>query len=138
MNILITGGAGYIGSHCNIFLNQKGIRTIVVDDLSFGHRPAVTKGKFIEGDFGNKSLLASIFESEQIDAVIHFAALADVADSLRNPNKYYNNNVSKMITLLDVMAEYSIRHIVFSSSASISIWISRFPCVILFVASARF
>lgn len=119
MNVLITGGAGYIGSHCNHLLNQKGIHTIVIDDLSFGHREAVKQGQFIEGDFGNKSLLKSIFDSQQIDGVIHFAAFADVADSVQNPNKYYNNNVIKMITLLDVMLEYSTRNIVFSSSASI-------------------
>jgi UDP-glucose 4-epimerase len=119
VNVLITGGAGYIGSHCNNFLNQKGISTIVVDDLSFGHREAVKQGTFIEGDFGNKKLLTSIFKSEHIDAVIHFAALADVADSVQNPSKYYCNNISKMINLLDAMVEHSIRHIVFSSSAAI-------------------
>lgn len=119
MNVLITGGAGYIGSHCNKFFNQKGIGTIVLDYLSFGHREAVKQGTFIEGDFGNKNLLKSIFKSEQIDAVIHLAALADVPDSVQNPSKYYCNNVSKMITLLDAMVEHSIRHIVFSSSAAI-------------------
>lgn len=119
MNVLITGGAGYIGSHCNKLFNQKGIRTIVLDNLSFGHREAIKHGTFIEGDFGNNNLLQSIFKSEQIDAVIHFAALADVPDSVQNPSKYYCNNVSKMITLLDAMVEHSIRHIVFSSSAAI-------------------
>lgn len=119
MNVLITGGAGYIGSHCNLLLNRQGIQTIVLDDLSTGHREAVKQGRFIEGDFGDKNILTSIFATEQIDAVIHFAAFADVLDSVQKPHKYYKNNVNKMITLLDAMVEYSVRYIIFSSSAAI-------------------
>jgi UDP-glucose 4-epimerase len=118
VNVLITGGAGYIGSHCNKFFNQKGIHTIVLDNLLFGHPESIKHGKFIEGDFGDPDLLKAIFEAEDIDAVVHFAALADVADSVKSPEKYYVNNVSKMITLLDKMVEYSVNKFVFSSSAS--------------------
>ncbi len=118
MNVLITGGAGYIGSHCNKFFNEQGINTIVLDNLLFGHQESVKHGRFIEGDFGDSDLLSTIFQSEDIHAVVHFAALADVADSVKNPGKYYLNNVSKMITLLDKMVEYSVKKFVFSSSAS--------------------
>lgn len=118
MKVLITGGAGYIGSHCNKFFNQRGIQTVVVDNLLFGHPESVGQGKFIEGDFGNKALLQTIFEEEQIDAVVHFAAFADVADSVKNPDKYYTNNVNKMVILLDTMVEYGVKNIVFSSSAA--------------------
>ncbi|MEN6568366.1 MAG: UDP-glucose 4-epimerase GalE [Veillonellales bacterium] len=119
MNVLITGGAGYIGSHCNFLLNKKGVQTIVLDDLSSGHREAVKQGIFIKGDFSDENVLKSIFNTAKIDAVIHLAAFADVPDSVQNPDKYYKNNVSKLITLLEVMAEYSVRHIIFSSSAAI-------------------
>jgi len=118
VNVLITGGAGYIGSHCNKFFNEQGINTIVLDNLLFGHQESVKHGRFIEGDFGDSDLLSTIFQSEDIHAVVHFAALADVADSVKNPGKYYLNNVSKMITLLDKMVEYSVKKFVFSSSAS--------------------
>lgn len=119
MNVLITGGAGYIGSHCNKLFNQQGIHTIVVDNLLFGHREAVSKGEFIAGDFGDRALLKTLCEFRKIDAVIHCAALADVADSVRHPDKYYLNNVSKMLTLLDVMVEHAVRYFVFSSSAAV-------------------
>jgi UDP-glucose 4-epimerase len=118
MNVLITGGAGYIGSHCAKFFHQQGVNTIVLDNLLFGHREAVKYGKFIEGDFGDKQLVNKIFQLEKIDAIIHFAALADVADSVKNPNKYYDTNVSRMITLLDAMVENHVQYFVFSSSAS--------------------
>jgi len=118
MNILITGGAGYIGSHCNKLLHQRKINTIVVDNLSFGHREAVKWGKFIEGDLGDKNFINSIFKNYDIDAVMHFAAYANVPESVIRPNKYYINNVSNMINLLDSMVENNVKYIVFSSSAA--------------------
>lgn len=118
MNVLITGGAGYIGSHCNRFFEEKGIHTVVVDDLSDGHEESVIAGKFYKGDFGDKDFMESLFKSEKIDAVIHFAAFASVPDSVARPSRYYHNNVSKMLNLLDAMADCGVKYIVFSSSAA--------------------
>ena len=86
MNVLITGGAGYIGSHCNRYFHKKGINTIVLDDLSDGHEESVVAGKFIKGSFGDKELMKKIFIEEKIDAVIHFAAFASVPDSVARPS----------------------------------------------------
>lgn len=119
MNVLITGGAGYIGSHCNKLFFRKGINTVVLDNLLFGHQAAVKYGQFVQGDFGDRELVKSILSQNKIDAVVHFAALADVNDSVRNPGKYYKNNVSRMIDLLDVMVDCSVQYFVFSSSASV-------------------
>lgn len=118
MKVLITGGAGYIGSHTNRYFLEQGVETIVLDDLSSGHRVAVLGGKFIEGDFGNKKLLDEIFIADKIDAVIHFAAFASVAESVQKPKKYYENNVIKMLTLLDTMLQHQVKYLVFSSSAA--------------------
>lgn len=118
MKVLITGGAGYIGSHCNRFFQKKGIETVILDDLSDGHIEAVVGGKFVKGDFGNKSLVKNVLEQENIDAVIHFAAFASVPDSVVRPNRYYDNNVSKMLSLLDTVVECGVKYFVFSSSAA--------------------
>ena len=118
MAVLITGGAGYIGSHCNKYFAKMGIETIILDSLLYGHKEAVVSGELIVGDLGNKELLNSIFCKNNIEAVVHFAALADVADSVARPCKYYDVNVSKMITLLDAMVENNVKHIIFSSSAA--------------------
>ena len=118
MKVLITGGAGYIGSHCNRYFNQQGIDTIVLDDLSDGHKDAVVAGKLIQGDFGDKDLVRSILSKEKIDAIVHFAAFASVPDSVVRPQRYYENNVSKMLCLLDAAVECGIQYIVFSSSAA--------------------
>lgn len=118
MTVLITGGAGYIGSHTNRLLNEKGIETVVIDDLSDGHREAVVCGTFIEGDFGDKALLGKVMSEYPIDAVIHFAAFASVPDSVTRPARYYRNNVTNMQTLLDVSIEHGVKYFVFSSSAS--------------------
>ncbi len=118
MKVLITGGAGYIGSHTNRYFNEKGIETVVIDNLSDGHKEAVTSGKLVEGDFGDKVLINNLLSSGDFDAIIHFAAFADVADSVANPAKYYENNVSKMITLLDAAVLNNVKYFVFSSSAA--------------------
>lgn len=118
MSVLITGGAGYIGSHCNKYFANQGIETIVLDNLLFGHPEAVTKGTLIIGDFGDSGLLDSIFQNKQIEAVIHFAALADVADSVSAPADYYDCNVVKMKVLLDQMVKYRVPYLIFSSSAA--------------------
>lgn len=118
MKVLITGGAGYIGSHCNRYFSEKGIETVVLDDLSDGHREAVLWGKYVEGDFGNKNLLDRLMKKYNFDAVIHFAAFASVPDSVIRPARYYHNNVTNMQTLLDACVENGIKYFVFSSSAS--------------------
>lgn len=119
MKVLITGGAGYIGSHTNRFFAEQGIETVVLDDLSDGHAEAVVAGRFVQGDFGDKNLLHNLMEQNQFDAIIHFAAFADVADSVVNPGRYYQNNVVNMITLLDCAVAHKIHYFVFSSSAAV-------------------
>lgn len=118
MKVLITGGAGYIGSHCNRYFNEQGIETVVVDDLSDGHEEAVVAGKFVKGDFGDAKLMKELFKKEKVDAVVHFAAFASVPDSVARPKRYYDNNVSKMLSLLDTIVESGIKYVVFSSSAA--------------------
>ena len=118
MKILVTGGAGYIGSHTNRYLCEKGNETIVLDDLSDGHREAIVSGQFIQGNFGNKVLLNQIMKESKIDAVIHFAAYASVPDSIIRPARYYYNNVVNMKMLLDCCVAHSIENFIFSSSAA--------------------
>lgn len=119
MKVLITGGAGYIGSHCNRYFAQQGVDTVVLDNLSSGHREAVVAGEFVEGDFGDRTLLDKIFGAEHFDAIIHFAAFIDVAESVAEPDKYYENNVVKMKTLLDADIAHDVKHFVFSSTAAV-------------------
>ena len=119
MKVLITGGAGYIGSHCNRYFAEKGVETVVLDDLSSGHREAVTDGRFVEGDFGDRGLLDKVLGTEKFDGIIHFAAFIDVAESVAEPAKYYENNVVKMKTLLDAAVAHGVKHFVFSSTAAV-------------------
>jgi len=116
--ILITGGAGYIGSHANKLLSKQGFDTVIVDNLSYGHKEAVKWGVFEEGDLSNFEVIDSIFSRYSIDTVIHFAAYAYVGESVTNPSKYYNNNVSCSINLLDCMKNHGVRNIVFSSTCA--------------------
>ena len=118
MKILITGGAGYIGSHTNRYLAERGVETVVLDDLSDGHRESVLAGRFVAGGFGDRALLDKLMEEEQFDGVIHFAAFASVPDSVVRPARYYHNNVTNMQTLLDACVAHGIKYFVFSSSAS--------------------
>jgi len=119
MKVLITGGAGYIGSHTNRCLAEKGIETIVIDDLSDGHKEAVVAGRFVQGNFGDKAILDKLMSENKIDAIIHFAAFASVPDSIIRPARYYLNNVTNMQALLDCCVGHEIKHFVFSSSAAI-------------------
>lgn len=118
MNVLITGGAGYIGSHVNRYLAEQGVNTMVLDDLSDGHAEAIVAGKLVQGSFGDRVLLDDLFTQESFDAVMHFAAFASVPDSVRRPARYYRNNVANMQTLLDCCVEHGVKSFVFSSSAS--------------------
>ncbi len=116
--ILITGGAGYIGSHTNALFAEKGYETIILDNLIYGHKENILGGKFIKGDISDKKLLHKIFSRNKIDAVVHFAAFAYVGESVENPSKYYNNNVASTITLLDSMIEHGVKNFIFSSTCA--------------------
>ena len=118
MKVLITGGAGYIGSHTNRYLHDMGVETVVLDDLSDGHREAVICGEFVQGSFGDRALLDELMQKHCFDAVIHFAAFASVPDSVIRPARYYQNNVTNMQILLDACVAHNVRHFVFSSSAA--------------------
>ncbi|MYY38531.1 UDP-glucose 4-epimerase GalE [Ligilactobacillus salivarius] len=120
MATLVLGGAGYIGSHTVDRLIEKGEKTIVVDSLVTGHRQAVNKdAKFYQGDIADKNFMRQVFkENSDIDAVIHFAAYSLVAESMKKPLKYFDNNTAGMVKLLEVMNEFSIDKIVFSSTAA--------------------
>jgi UDP-glucose 4-epimerase len=120
MELLVSGGAGYIGSVCVEELIRKNYRVIVIDDLREGHRIAVSpEADFYEGDFGNRELLETIFRNHNIEAVIHFAAETTVEISMRDPHLYFQNNVVNGLVLLDVMKKYHCRKIIFSSTAAI-------------------
>ncbi len=119
MKLLITGGAGYIGSHVNVLLNEKGVDTIVLDDLRDGHPEAVICGRFVQGDVADAALVDRLMQEEHFDAVMHFAAFASVPDSVKRPARYYHNNVTNMQTLLDCCVKNGVRYFVFSSSAAV-------------------
>ena len=118
MRVLVTGGAGYIGSQTAKALARAGHEVIVLDNLVTGHREAVKWGPFVEGDLGDKDLLPKVFKEHRIEAVLHFAASLLVGESVKNPQKYFWNNVVNTLSLLDVMKATGVKHIVFSSSAA--------------------
>lgn len=118
MSILVTGGAGYIGSHVVCELLSKNEEIVVVDNLQKGHKSAVLGGKFYQGDIRESDFMDKVFSENPIDAVIHFAAESLVGESVIVPLKYYNNNVFGTQCLLDKMTEYGVKHIVFSSTAA--------------------
>jgi UDP-arabinose 4-epimerase len=116
--VLVTGGAGYIGSHACKALAQAGFVPVTYDNLSRGHRRAVKWGPFIEGDIADRGLLVGVMQEYAIGAVIHFAAYAYVGESMREPGIYFENNVSGTISLLEAMRAAGIAPIVFSSSCA--------------------
>ncbi len=118
-NVLIIGGAGYIGSHVNLLLSQKGYRTIILDNLVHGHRDAVQWGTFIEGDMADTSLLSRVFEEYEIDAVMHFSAFIAVGESVEEPGSYYKSNVARTIDLLNATVQAGIKYFLFSSTCAI-------------------
>ena len=118
MRVLVTGGAGYIGSHTAKILATAGHEPVVLDNLSEGHRWAVRWGPFVEGDLADGSLLQTVLANYEIQAVIHFAASAYVGDSVHDPSMYFRNNVSNSLTLLDAMRAAGVGTIVFSSSCA--------------------
>jgi len=116
--ILVTGGAGYIGSHTNKLLCQRGFKTVVLDNLVYGHKEHIVDGMFIEGDLSDKECLDTVFSRYNIEGVIHFAAYAYVGESVKEPAKYYRNNVVNTLNLLDAMIKYKVPYIVFSSTCA--------------------
>lgn len=118
MNILVVGGAGYIGSHMVKRLGQLGCAVTTLDNLSSGHRDAVLCGEFIEGDLADRSMLASVLQPGRFDAVMHFASFIQVGESVQNPAIYYANNVSNTLNLLDAMRAAEVKRFIFSSTAA--------------------
>ena len=126
--ILVTGGAGYIGSHCALALLEQGNDIIIFDSLELGHKETIenlkainSKGKiidFIQGNLQNSDDINSVFKKHKIDAVIHFAAFSQVGESVKNPQKYYFNNVYGSLNLFKAMLENDVKKIVFSSTAA--------------------
>lgn len=119
--VLVTGGAGYIGSHAVLALQQSGYEVIVLDNLVYGHRDIVDqvlKVELITGDTNDRSLLDNLFATRKIDAVMHFAAYTYVGESVTTPEKYYRNNVVGTLTLLEAMQAASINKFVFSSTCA--------------------
>ncbi|GKV40024.1 hypothetical protein SLEP1_g47707 [Rubroshorea leprosula] len=146
-NILVTGGAGYIGSHTVLQLLTGGYRTVVVDNLENSSAVALQRVKELAGQFGNnlsfhqvdlrdKAALKTIFTETKFDAVIHFAGLKAVGESVQKPLLYFNNNLIGTITLLEVMADHGCKNLVFSSSATVYGWPKEVPCTEEFPLSA--
>jgi len=118
MAVLVTGGAGYIGSHTVAELLDISEEVVVLDNLQKGHKAAVLGGKFYQGDLRDDEFLDRVFKENDIEAVIHFAADSLVGESVTEPLKYYNNNVVSTLKLLTKMKEYDVKKIVFSSTAA--------------------
>ncbi|MDP9263529.1 MAG: UDP-glucose 4-epimerase GalE [Acidobacteriota bacterium] len=120
MKTLVTGGAGYIGSVVAAELLRAGHQVVVLDNLSNGNRRAVPQGaSLVVGEIGDTSALARLFHAHSFDAVLHFAAFMDVGESMQAPERYFRNNTSGTMTLVEAMLEHSVTHLVFSSSAAV-------------------
>jgi UDP-arabinose 4-epimerase len=117
-HVLVTGGAGYIGSHACKALARDGYVPVAYDNLVYGHREAVRWGPLVEGDLADKASLIKTMRRYEAVAVMHFAAFAYVGESVRKPQVYFRNNVANTLTLLDAMLEVGLRHIVFSSTCA--------------------
>jgi UDP-glucose 4-epimerase len=118
MAVLVTGGAGYIGSHTVAELLDRGEDVVIIDSLQQGNKIAVLGGKLYAGDLKDGDFLDKVFKENDIDAVIHFAANSLVGESMKNPGKYYTNNVFGTLCLLEKMNEHNVKNIVFSSTAA--------------------
>ncbi|MDI6644032.1 MAG: UDP-glucose 4-epimerase GalE [Methanobacteriaceae archaeon] len=116
--ILITGGAGYIGSHLNKKASAEGYETVVLDNLIYGHKDFLKWGNFHKVDLADVDALRSIFQKYEIDAVMHFAAFTNVGESVSDPQKYYQNNLKNTINLLQVMLENHVKKFIFSSTCA--------------------
>ncbi|MEM9410692.1 MAG: UDP-glucose 4-epimerase GalE [Planctomycetota bacterium] len=118
MNVMVVGGAGYIGSHMVKLLDRGGHHVIVLDNLCTGYAPSVTAGELVVGDMSDQKLVEAIIRENKIDAVMHFAAHALVGESVTEPAKYYRNNVVATLSLLDAMRNCGVKKLVFSSTCA--------------------
>jgi len=119
MKILVTGGAGYIGSHVVKALGEEGHELLVYDNLSTGHDWAILYGKLVKGELADSSGLDEAFSAFKPEAVLHFAASIQVEESVRKPLRYYRNNVSNSLNLLDAMERHGVRNLIYSSTAAV-------------------
>ncbi|GBR72532.1 UDP-glucose 4-epimerase [Candidatus Termititenax aidoneus] len=119
MNILVTGGAGYIGSHMARYILRRKLRPVILDNLVYGHKESLPpRIKFYRGDIADQKLVSKIIRQEKIEAVMHFSAYAYVGESVTNPRKYYENNFSKTQKLLDTLLDNNVAHFIFSSTCA--------------------
>lgn len=116
--LLVTGGAGYIGSHYVLYERARGSEVVVLDSLVYGHREAVLDAPLVVGNVGDRELLDRVFREYQVDAVVHFAAFAYVGESVTRPDKYYGNNTVQTLSLLDAMRDHGVKHLIFSSTCA--------------------
>ncbi|WP_223594401.1 UDP-glucose 4-epimerase GalE [Neobacillus bataviensis] len=120
MNILVLGGAGYVGSHAVYQLIDQGYPVVVIDNLQTGHLGAVhPEARFYQGDIRSREFMRSVFEKEKVEAILHFAANSLVGESMVEPLKYFDNNVYGTQIVLEMMKEFGVKHIVFSSTAAV-------------------
>jgi UDP-glucose 4-epimerase len=119
MKILVVGGAGYIGSHLAKLAAAAGHEVVSFDNLSTGFREALIAGRFVQGDLGDTAGLAALFGTERFDAVMHFASLIQVAESVVQPGRYYRNNYACTLNLLEAMVSAGVRRLIFSSTAAV-------------------
>jgi UDP-glucose 4-epimerase len=119
MKVMVVGGAGYIGSHMVQMLLADGHQVITFDNLSGGFRDAVLGGEFVEGDLADRAALDTVFARHRPDAVLHFASFIQVGESVKLPDKYYRNNFSNTVNLLDAMLAHGVKRFIFSSTAAI-------------------
>ncbi|NPA51698.1 MAG: UDP-glucose 4-epimerase GalE [Aquificae bacterium] len=117
--VLVTGGAGYIGSHVVKSLGKKGYELLTIDNLSTGHKEAVLYGDLVVADLSNKEKIKELIKDYKPDAVIHFAASIEVAESVQKPLKYYRNNTANTLNLLEVLNDLGIENFIFSSTAAV-------------------
>jgi UDP-glucose 4-epimerase len=118
-DVLVTGGAGYVGSHATRLLAEAGHRAVVYDNLSSGHAWAVLGAELVVGDLGDRERLAAVLGGRRFDAVLHFAGHIWVSESVRAPAKYYRNNVANALALFELSAQSGVRQLVFSSTAAV-------------------
>ena len=127
MNILVTGGAGFIGSHTVLKLKEKGHFVIVYDNLSKGYKELIFSDIFVEGDIHNKELLKEVIKKYNIEGVLHFAAFIEAGESMKLPSKYFNNNSVGSIALLDAIIESNVKFFIFSSTAALYGYPDKIP-----------